>query len=170
LSEHMYAFTSTQCNPAWQLSLGIFPQACTLKLADTCFLCSRVSCCCCCCCRCCCCSPVFEDVYQAVVYGIEEQLTGEGWWWRGIAETGHACRHHHHVALVRSHSQASDDRHVTNSTQPSLTSSAASVCCLLSAAPPPPSHPKHTHSLCQLTFTPSLHTSPPHQVTCVRQC
>lgn len=23
------------------------------------------------------CSTVFEDVYQAVVYGIEEQLTGE---------------------------------------------------------------------------------------------
>lgn len=26
---------------------------------------------------CVCCSTVFEDVYQAVVYGIEEQLTGE---------------------------------------------------------------------------------------------
>ena len=28
-------------------------------------------------CVCPCCSNVFEDVYQAVVYGIEEQLTGE---------------------------------------------------------------------------------------------
>lgn len=26
---------------------------------------------------CVCCSTVFEDVYQAVVYGIEEQLTGD---------------------------------------------------------------------------------------------
>lgn len=39
------------------------PAACCCHVS---LVCGRVSC-----------SNVFEDVYQAVVYGIEEQLTGE---------------------------------------------------------------------------------------------
>lgn len=55
--------SSRQCLHVTMGRVSHTPAACCCHVS---LVCGRVSC-----------SNVFEDVYQAVVYGIEEQLTGE---------------------------------------------------------------------------------------------